>query len=130
MIQFILGLISGVIITLVGHWLTRRAKRKEDRQAVIDAVASEYHRLKSSAHSGELQGLIRAGVGRLDDNSEVEAAVLEIGRYGHPDPLGPFREVLEGKDVAHFFKVVTEQQNRLVTNSDIRRAAEATRELE
>lgn len=104
---FAVASVCTLLGVLIGHWLAQAAKRKDDRAALIQDVASRYNDLASSLKSSGLDALIKSGVIRLANAHDIEDAIIAIKKYGHSDPLSTYRTHLTNKDLYDFiFQVV------------------------
>lgn len=124
------GVVCALLGGLVGHLLTRAAKRTDDREALIKDVAEKYRHLREINKTSGPDGLMKAGVCRLRDASEVERAVSIIKNFGNKDPLAPLRERLLGKDVHHFFTVLRDGRLNMHQAKDLEQALQETRQLQ
>jgi hypothetical protein len=52
-----------------------------------------------------LHGLIKAGVGTLQNDREIREVCDRVVRHGEETPLGKSKELLEGVDLYRFFEV-------------------------
>ena len=126
MAEFLLGLVSGIILLLVGQRITRAYRKLDDHAAVLDDIAEKYHALRQSNQTSGAHGLIQSGIYRARTSQEIEQVVAKIQDLGHSDPLGPNREGLQGKDILHFFAVLRDNQLNPLQLSDLNRAYELT----
>lgn len=128
------GLAVGVVCTLlgalIGHLLTRAAKRTDDRQALIGDVAEKYRHLRETNKTDGPDGLLKSGVCRLRNPDEIEQAITIIRNFGNKDPLSSLRERLEGKDVHHFFIVMRDKRLNPFQHKDLETAINETRDAQ
>ena len=126
MTKFLLGLVSGMILLLLGQWITNAYKRKDTREALISDVAEKYHYLRGT--TGGTDGLLRSGVLRLQNAQEIEASIERIKQFGHPDPLGSDRAQLAHKDIHHFFVVLRDNKLSPIRVVDLKTAYQLTKD--
>ena len=108
MINFLLGLLSGVILLLIGQGITRIGKERDKRAEIIQDVAEKYQTLARSGRTNGMHGLLEAGVTRLRNLTEILATAKQIEEYGLHDPLKRMRKDLDQKDFHRFFRILRE----------------------
>ena len=120
------GLAVAIVCTLIGgllgHWLTRIAKRSDDRDDLIQDVAEKYCLLRETNKTDGADGLMKSGVCRLNDSDEIENAISIIKDFGQGDPLSPLRDRLKGNDTHHFFTILRDHHLNPFQAADLRKA--------
>jgi hypothetical protein len=128
------GLAVAVVCTLLGgllgHWLTRMAKRQDDRDDLIQDVAEKYRHLRETNKTDGADGLIKSGVCRLYNTDEVEQAIAIIKNFGQRDPLSTLRERLEGKDIHHFLTILQDHRLNPFQAADLEKAISLAKKRE
>jgi len=124
--EFLIGLVSGMVLLLIGQQITNAYKKKDDQESIISDVAEKYHALRQTNQTSGAHGMIQAGVLRLRNASDIEQAIMKIKSFGHSDPLGPSRTQLHNKDVHGFFLVLQENRLNPLQMNDLERAYQLT----
>ena len=96
------GLVLSIMTYFAGVYRTERRLNDEDRMKRIEGVFDRYMEFRDRNITGGLDGLVRAGVATLKDNSEILELENMIISHGEKPPLGKNNE-LSGKDLKVFF---------------------------
>jgi len=129
MTEFLIGLVSGAVLLLLGQRITNAYKKKADQDALINDVAEKYHALRQANKTSGAHGLIEAGVLRFQNAAQIEEAINRIQAFGHSDPLGPNRSDLAHKDIHDFFRVLREKRLNPLQLSDLKQAYNLTHDI-
>lgn len=126
MINFMIGLLSGVILLLIGQGIARIGKSKDRREEIIKDVAEKYQALARSGRTNGMHGLLEAGVTRLRNSTEILATAKQITEYGLDDPIRRMRSDIDQKDFHRFFRILRENKLNPIDTGHYKKAVELT----
>ena len=113
------------------------AERQEDRQRELElerakrigGVVDRYRDLANRYESGNLKGMLRAGVLSLARSDEVAEACRMIDEEGLPPAIPrPYRTELQGADLLVFFQLLKQHPDQLWSDAAVRELAKQARE--
>lgn len=111
MANFIIGLIVGMTLILIGQRVVVAYWKRDKRDARIREVVNTY-RANANSHppkTSGFNGLVQAGVFTLRTDTEIREAFDQITTYGDKSPLGKYQDLLTEIDLYDFFALVKER---------------------
>lgn len=111
MVDFIIGLVVGMILILIVQRVVVAYSKRDKREARIRDVVDTY-RANANSHppkTSGFNGLIQAGVFTLRTDMEIREAVDQITTYGDKSPFGKYQDLLTEIDLHDFFALVKER---------------------
>jgi hypothetical protein len=120
--DFMIGLLSGMLLLLIGQRISVSYQARDQGQRVIIDVAEKYHVLVHARKSSGAHGLLHSGVCRLRNAEDIEDAILRIIDLGHTDPLMTIRDQLAKTDIHRFFRVIQTYRLNPLQGDDLTKA--------
>ncbi len=129
LINLVIGIFCTLLGTFIGYRLAKSKKEKDDRLQIIRDVAEKYRHFVETNKTSGIDGLIRAGITRLRNNSEIKESIKIIMLYGNRDPLSSFRDKLFNKDIHNFLNIIQKNNLDIWKQKDIEIAITETKKL-
>ena len=118
MINFISGLVLGMILILVGEWVRLARKKTDDRSARIAKVVDTY--IAVGNREKELIAFIRAGATQLKDHLEILEADGQILSRRPPAPVPALvKQLVPHEDLLVFLKWCVERKTPPLALGDL-----------
>jgi hypothetical protein len=97
-----------------------RGDKKRDRQRRIQNVVNQYMTIRRQGMTAELDGLMKAGIATLHDDTEIDEAVRLIMLHGENDPLqrGTIPE-MAGVPLKAFFEAAAARRTNFFHRDEI-----------
>ena len=113
------GLVLATLTYFAGVYRTEKRLEKDKAEERIAEVVKDYMHLRSTHKSSGLDGLQKAGVATLADDSEVRTAAKQIMSYGENDPLQRKAFLLDDIDLKEFFVEAAKTRLGFFRNGDV-----------
>ena len=84
----IAGLLISVLTYFAGVWRTEKRLSKNERNDRIRTVLNKYMEFLRDRYTSGIDGLQKAGVAKLHNNSEIRDLIELITQHGVTNPLG------------------------------------------
>ena len=104
MIQFLGGLLSGMILLLIAQRIAIAYSSRDRKTQLIEDTAKAYLALDKNMTPLGIQGLVTAGAARLKTTGDLLAVRQIIIVHGCDDPLGWALEELKESECLDFIK--------------------------
>ena len=120
------GILLSVLTYFAGVYRTERRHNKQDKSKRIQYVLARYMEFRKNNKTAGLDGLQKAGVATLKDDSEIRELVSKIIQHGEDDPLQRSSLKMNGVDLKLFFEKASEEKFNF-SSSDLRSFIEKIR---
>ena len=104
------GILLSVLAYFAGVYRTERRYKKQDKDRRIDNVLARYMEFRKSNKTAGLDGLQKAGVATLKNDSEIRELVTLIKHHGENDPLQRPAIKMDGIDLKAFFEKAADEE--------------------
>ena len=99
----LVGLLFTIFAYFYGVYRTENRLKHEDRDKRIATALNNYLEFRRTNQTAGLDGLQKAGVATLQDDSEIEELIKLIMQHAEKDPLSACREVLQNVSLKKLF---------------------------
>jgi hypothetical protein len=120
------GILLSVLTYFAGVYRTERRYKKQDKGKRIEHVLARYMEFRKNNKTAGLDGLQKAGVATLKDDSEIRELASIIIKHGENDPLQRSALKMDGIDLKLFFEKASEEKINYYS-SDLRSFIEKIR---
>lgn len=114
------GLILAALTYFAGVYRTERRHKIQEKEKRIENVLNRYIEFSKSGETAGLDGLQKAGICTLKDDTEIREVVDLIMRYGEIDPLQRPVLDMDSIDLKVFFEEATKKKLNFFHSKNLR----------
>ena len=114
------GVLLSALTYFAGVYRTERRYKKQAKEKRIENVLNRYMEFRKSNKTAGLDGLQKAGVGTLKNDSEIREVVNLIMQYGETDPLQRPALQVDGIDLKVFFEQAAKEKINFFHSKNLR----------